>query len=130
VGGVAAGGAVLGLVGSGLLLEWFSWQAVFGLNVVLAIGALAGTILVVPATRESRPPRLDPIGTLLSVFALVTLVFGIIEGPERGWSARSPRPRLRRALPALLPSSSGSCAATSRCSTRATSCAGGSAPVR
>jgi EmrB/QacA subfamily drug resistance transporter len=84
--GVAAGGAVLGLVGSGLLLEWFSWQAVFGLNVVLAIGALAGTILVVPATRESRPPRLDPIGTLLSVFALVTLVFGIIEGPERGWS--------------------------------------------
>src|SRR4051812_4461707 len=83
--GVAAGGAVLGLVSSGLLLEWFSWQAVFGLSVVLAIGALVGTILVVPATRESRPPRLDPIGTLLSVFALVALVFGIIEGPERGW---------------------------------------------
>src|SRR3954468_783037 len=46
--GVAAGGAVLGLVSSGLLLEWFSWQAVFGLSVVLATGALVGTILVVP----------------------------------------------------------------------------------
>jgi EmrB/QacA subfamily drug resistance transporter len=84
--GVAAGGAVLGLLASGVLLEWLSWQAVFGLNVVLAAVALAGTLAIVPATRESRPPRLDPIGTLLSAAGLAALVFGIIEGPERGWS--------------------------------------------
>src|SRR3954453_16338516 len=34
--GVAAGGAVIGLLASGLLLEWLSWQAIFGPNVVLA----------------------------------------------------------------------------------------------
>jgi EmrB/QacA subfamily drug resistance transporter len=83
--GVAAGGAVIGLLTSGLLLHFFSWPSIFGLNVVLAALALAGTLLVVPATRESRPPRLDPIGTLVSVAALAALVFGTIEGPERGW---------------------------------------------
>ena len=65
--GVAAGGAVIGLLVSGVLLECFSWPSIFGLNVVLAAVALAGTLAIVPATRESRPPRLDPIGTLLSV---------------------------------------------------------------
>src|SRR3954451_13365294 len=84
--GVAAGGAVIGLLTSGLLLHFFSWQSIFALNVVLAAMALAGTLAVVPATRESRPPRLDPVGTVISVFALSAIVFGTIEGPERGWS--------------------------------------------
>jgi EmrB/QacA subfamily drug resistance transporter len=82
--GIAAGGAVVGLVVSGLLLEWLSWPSIFALNVVLAVLALAGTLAIVPATRESIPPRLDPVGTLISVVGLAALVFGIIEGPERG----------------------------------------------
>jgi EmrB/QacA subfamily drug resistance transporter len=86
--GVAAGGGVVGLVASGILLHFFSWPAIFALNVVLAAIALAGTIAVVPATRESRPPRLDPVGTVLSVTALAAIVFGTIEGPEHGWTSR------------------------------------------
>src|SRR3954452_6977143 len=84
--GVAAGGAVIGLLTSGVLLHFFSWSSIFALNVVLAAVALIGTLAVVPATRESRPPRLDPIGTVLSVVGLSAVVFGTIEGPERGWS--------------------------------------------
>ena len=84
--GVAAGGAVIGLLTSGILLHFFSWSSIFALNVVLAAVALAGTLLIVPATRESRPPRLDPVGTLLSVLGLAAIVFGTIEGPDRGWS--------------------------------------------
>jgi EmrB/QacA subfamily drug resistance transporter len=83
--GVAAGGGVLGLLTSGLLLQWFSWPSIFVLNVVMAALALAGTLAIVPSTRESRPPRLDPVGALISVAALAALVFGIVEGPERGW---------------------------------------------
>jgi EmrB/QacA subfamily drug resistance transporter len=84
--GVAAGGGVIGLFASGVLLEFFAWPSIFALNVVLAALALAATLLIVPATREERPPRLDPVGTLLSVVALASLVFGTIEGPERGWT--------------------------------------------
>ena len=83
--GVAAGGGVLGLLTSGVLLEWLPWQSIFALNVVLAAVALAGTLAIVPATRETCPPRLDLVGTLLSAAALAALVFGVIEGPERGW---------------------------------------------
>src|SRR3954469_14137238 len=68
--GVAAGGARIALPVSGVLLEWLSWPAIFGLNVALATIALAGTLAVVPQTREAVPPRLDPVGTLLSVAAL------------------------------------------------------------
>ena len=85
--GVAAGGGVLGLIASGLLLQWLSWPAIFGLNVVMAIAALAGTIAVVPATRELHPPRLDPIGALISVASLVALVYGINEAPDNGWTS-------------------------------------------
>jgi EmrB/QacA subfamily drug resistance transporter len=83
--GVAAGGGILGLLTSGLLLQWFSWPSIFVLNVVLATLALVGTLAIVPSSRESRPPRLDPVGTLLSVGGLGALVFSIIEGPVRGW---------------------------------------------
>jgi MFS family permease len=41
--GVAGGGAVLGLFGSGLLLEFYSWSSFFALNVVLAAVALLGS---------------------------------------------------------------------------------------
>src|SRR5215471_1212231 len=52
--GIAAGGGVIGLLTSGVLLHFFSWSSIFALNVVLAAVALTGTLLVVPATRESR----------------------------------------------------------------------------
>jgi EmrB/QacA subfamily drug resistance transporter len=83
--GVAAGGGVLGLLASGVLLEWLPWQAIFVLNAVLATVALVATLAIVPASRETRPPRLDLVGTLLSAAALAAVVFGITEGPERGW---------------------------------------------
>ena len=84
--GVAAGGGVLGLLASGVLLEWLPWQSIFVLNAVLAAVALVGTLAIVPATRETRAPRLDLVGALLSATALAALVFGVIEGPERGWA--------------------------------------------
>jgi len=85
--GVAAGGGVIGLLASGVLLEWLPWQSIFVLNVALATLALLGTLAIVPATRDSHPPRLDLVGTLLSAAGLASLVFGVIEGPEHGWGA-------------------------------------------
>jgi EmrB/QacA subfamily drug resistance transporter len=83
--GVAGGGAVLGLFGSGLLLEFYSWNSFFGLNVALAALALIGTLVVVPTSVDEDAPQLDLMGAVLSLVAVASLVFGIIEGPDRGW---------------------------------------------
>ena len=96
--GIAAGGAVIGLVVSGLLLEWLSWPSIFALNVVLAVVALAGTLAIVPATRAAIPPRLDPVGTLISITGLSALDLRDHRRPRArlvGSGHRS-RPRRRR----------------------------------
>lgn len=83
--GVAGGGAVIGLFGSGILLEFFSWSSFFGINVTLAVLAFIGTVAIIPNSRDEHPPALDPVGGLLSLILVAGLVFGFIEGPERGW---------------------------------------------
>lgn len=85
--GIAGGGAVLGLFASALLLEWFSWQSFFALNVALALAALTGVFVVVPASVDADPPALDFVGGILSLVTIAALVFGIIEAPVEGWTA-------------------------------------------
>ncbi len=88
--GVAGGSAVLGLLSTGLLLEWWDWKAIFGLNVVLAIVAIIGTLRFVPESAESDSPKLDLVGAITSALGLFVLVFTVIEAPTNGWvSART-----------------------------------------
>ncbi len=82
---VAGAAAMLGLFASGTLLELWSWPSIFVLNVLLAVLALAGTLLFVPESAEPDAPRLDVVGALLAVAGLGTLVFAVIEAPTRGW---------------------------------------------
>ena len=84
--GVAGGSALLGLLVSGAVLEVASWSWVFGLSVVLATVAFAGSLRVVPGHDVHEPKPLDPVGGALSALALSGLVWAFIEGPQRGWS--------------------------------------------
>lgn len=84
--GIAGGGAVIGLFGTGLLLEWFPWNSFFALNIGLAVLSLVGTVAVIPASREPDPPRLDLISGLLSLFAVSGLVLAIIESASQGFA--------------------------------------------
>jgi EmrB/QacA subfamily drug resistance transporter len=83
---VAGGSALLGLLCTGTLLEWFSWRSAFAVNVVLAVIAIAGTIGFVPESSHPDAPRLDTGGALLATAGLTALVFSIIEAPEAGWA--------------------------------------------
>lgn len=100
--GVAGGGAVVGLLFSGLLLEWFSWNSFFTLNVAFAVAGLAGVLSIVPNSRDEHRPRLDPIGALLGVAAIGGLVYGITEGPSRGWFDAAPLAAFAISLAAIV----------------------------
>jgi EmrB/QacA subfamily drug resistance transporter len=84
--GFAGAGAVLGLVGSGAMLQQFWWGSIFLVTAALAAVAAVATILIVPATSDPDSPKVDVPGSVLSVLAIGGLVFGITEGPVRGWA--------------------------------------------
>ena len=82
---VASIGIGLGPFVGGLLLQYFSWSSVFWLNVPIAAAALLAGAVLSPR-RATQAGRLDPLGALLSVGALVALVYAIIEAPDKGWT--------------------------------------------
>lgn len=84
---VSGAAAILGVACSGVLLQAFSWESVFGLNVVLAALALVGVVRIVPESADKDAPRLDLGGAALAVVGLVALVYSIIEAPTVGWLA-------------------------------------------
>ena len=86
-------GIVVGPILGGWLLEHFAWNAIFLVNVPVVILGIVAILLVVPESKATRAPALDPIGALLSVAGLVALVYGIIEVPMRGWDDPMNLPR-------------------------------------
>jgi EmrB/QacA subfamily drug resistance transporter len=76
-------GPVLG----GLLLEHFAWGSVFLVNLPIVVVAAIGGSLLVPESRDPTQKPLDPLGALLSIASLGTLVFAIIEAPDNGWTS-------------------------------------------
>jgi EmrB/QacA subfamily drug resistance transporter len=85
----AVSGVSLGfgpLVG-GLLVETVGWRSIFWVNVPVVVAALVLTTLFVPESRANRARRLDPPGQVLVILLLAGTVFGIIEGPELGWTS-------------------------------------------
>jgi EmrB/QacA subfamily drug resistance transporter len=107
-GAIGAWGAVTGLgvavgpIMGGALLESFWWGSLFLALAPIAAVAALGTIVFVPASREMSTARLDRGGLLLSVLMLGTVVYTIIEAPDRGWTAPSTLVGFAVALAAAL----------------------------
>lgn len=85
--GFAGAGGAIGIIGGGALLEAFWWGSVFFINVPIAVAAGALIMAVVPTSRDDHATPLDPVGSLLSIAGLGSLVYAIIEGGDRGWGA-------------------------------------------
>ena len=84
--GIAGFGVVLGPVIGGWLLEHFWWGSVFLVNVPVCGSAMLAGWPLVPESRDPEATPLDPVGACLSIAALGTLVYGIIEAPNEGWT--------------------------------------------
>ena len=87
----AAGGAgiALGPIIGGALMRSFSWSSVFWINVPLLVAAFVGAVHLIPESRDPHATRLDPIGAALSIASISSLVYAIIQAPERGWTSTS-----------------------------------------
>jgi EmrB/QacA subfamily drug resistance transporter len=83
--GTASIGVGLGPLFGGLLLEYFDWYSVFLVNVPVAAVAFLAGLRYVPESRDPSPGRFDVPGALLSIGALVSLIYALIEAPEKGW---------------------------------------------
>ncbi len=85
--GVSALGIGLGPITGGVLLEHFWWGSVFIVNVPIVISGLALGFMFVPESRDPSEAALDPIGALLSIIALGSLLWAVIEAPSHGWGS-------------------------------------------
>jgi EmrB/QacA subfamily drug resistance transporter len=87
-----AGGALGPLVVGFLLTGWwifpsFWWGSAFLVNVVVVAVVLVAVIVFSPESRDEDVTPLDPVGALLSLVGFAGLLFGIIEGPNKGWTS-------------------------------------------
>ena len=85
-GGINGLGVAVGPVVGGAVVEGLDWHWIFWLNVPVGVVAvvLAATVL-----DESRggARRLDPLGLLLSAAGMLLLVWGVVDGPDHGWTS-------------------------------------------
>jgi len=85
--GVTGAAGAIGPVASGYLLNHFWYGAVFLINVPVVGIALASGWFLVPPSKDPEQARLDPVGAVLSIVGIVSLVYGLIEAPDKGWTS-------------------------------------------
>jgi EmrB/QacA subfamily drug resistance transporter len=78
-----ASGPVLG----GLFTTELSWRWVFFVNVPIGAAAFAFGALLLADHAQPDPGRLDVPGFLLSGLGLGSFMYGVSEGPIKGWSS-------------------------------------------
>ena len=91
--GFAGAGGALGPVLVGYLITdwWISpaywWGAAFVVSLIGAVVVLVVVTIYTPRSRDDEATKLDPLGSILSFVGLAAMLYGIIEGPVKGWSS-------------------------------------------
>ena len=82
---VTGAAGALGPVASGYLLGHFWYGSIFLVNVPIIAIALVGGAYLVQTSRDPEQGKLDPLGAVLSIIGIVSLVYGLIQAPSNGW---------------------------------------------
>ena len=86
-GSVSGLSLALGPILGGALVDGLGWRAIFWVNVPIVAAAIVCTALFVPESRASRARRFDPVGQILVILVLGSVVCAIIESARLGWTS-------------------------------------------
>jgi MFS family permease len=86
---VLAAGATIGLVLGGLIvaanLFGLHWRPVFFINVPIGVALLVLAPKILPSSARLRTVRMDVVGLILGVFAVLLVVAPLVLGTAYGW---------------------------------------------
>ena len=82
-----AGGAAVGPVIGGVLLEHFWWGSVFLINIPIMVVLFVAAPLLVPEFKDSDPGKFDPMSVVLAISSMLSIVFAIKHGAQEGIDA-------------------------------------------
>ncbi|HEY3506278.1 MAG TPA: MFS transporter [Actinocatenispora sp.] len=85
--GLSGIGLAAGPVAGGVLTDAFGWPAIFLVNLPIGVVLLVVGLRHLGESRNPNAPAIDVPGTALSVLAVGTLTYGLIEGGARGWTS-------------------------------------------
>lgn len=83
---VSAGGAAVGPLLGGFLVEHFSWHAVFLINIPIVLAVIPFALRLLPQSRAAVPPPWDTGAILLAGAGVLGLAFAIKEGARHGFT--------------------------------------------
>ena len=88
--GVSGAAGMIGPLLSGWMLGHFWYGSVFLVNVPFILVALGLGVFFVPTSRDPEQAALDFVGAGLSIVGISSLVYGLIQAPDDGWTGPEP----------------------------------------
>lgn len=83
---LAGAGSAIGLILGGVITNYLTWRWTMYVNVIIAIVAVVGAVLLVTDRAPRRSVRIDYLGTVLGCGGLLALVYGFTKAASDGWS--------------------------------------------
>ncbi|QIG38507.1 DHA2 family efflux MFS transporter permease subunit [Microbacterium sp. 4R-513] len=87
-GGISGLGVAVGPLVGGAVMEGWNWQAIFWINVPVAIIAIPFAFFALNNDFGARA-RIDVVGAVLAAVGVLALVHAIVRGNDDGWSSFS-----------------------------------------
>lgn len=88
-GGILGSASVAGLIVGGILVQanlfGWAWRPIFLVNVPVGMLAVPAAMVLVRQSRSATADRLDPLGTVLAIGAVLLLAYPLTEGRTLGW---------------------------------------------
>jgi EmrB/QacA subfamily drug resistance transporter len=86
-GGIAGAGASIGLLLGGVLTEYLDWRWTMYVNVIFAVVATIGGLVLLAAHTSEKRDRIDRTGTLLACASMFSIVYGFAHAATKSGTA-------------------------------------------